>query len=198
MGQEQPGTSQPDDQGSARFHFKKILASNTGQCMEEGLGVNLNLGSGKIKWPNWLAVDIERGDIKCDLRSLDLPNDYADQAAAIHVLEHFYQWEVIALLKEWRRVLKPGGKLILELPCMDKVISYIHNCITQNLPISPSFSWFVFWGDPKYKDPYMVHRWGYTKAMLEEALTLAAFREVTFMEPRYHFPQRDMRVECFK
>jgi predicted SAM-dependent methyltransferase len=76
-------------------------------------------------------------DIQCDLRKLELATDSADAVAAIHVLEHFYEWEVYDLLTEWKRVLKPGGKMILELPCMDKVFAYVHNCVTLNSHCSP-------------------------------------------------------------
>jgi predicted SAM-dependent methyltransferase len=167
--------------------------------MESGVeGVKLNLGSGKIDWDGWINVDLEKGDLRCDLRQLDLPNDHADMAIAVHVIEHFYAWEIPALLAEWKRVLKPGAKLVLELPCMDKVINYLHECVQQNIPISPSFSWFVFWGDPKHHDPLMVHKWGYTQQMIETELAAAGFVDIVFTEPRYHFPMRDMRVEAMK
>ncbi len=102
------------------------------------------------------------------------------------------------MLAEWKRVLKPGGKLILEMPCMDKVIMHLHHCDKNGLNISPTMSWFVFWGDPKYKSPEMGHKWGYTKDMMHEALKEAGFVDIWFDEPRYHFPMRDMRIEASK
>jgi predicted SAM-dependent methyltransferase len=166
--------------------------------MEENLGINLNLGAGKIKWPNWLTVGLSDSDINCDLRQLDLPNDYADQAAAIHVLEHFYQWDALDVLKEWRRVLKPGGKLILELPCIDKVIGYLCRCVEKGIPLSNTMSWHALYGDPKYKDPLMTHKWGYTVQMLTALLEEAGFHSIEYQKPRYHFPDRDMRFEAIK
>ncbi|MFQ5469338.1 MAG: sulfotransferase domain-containing protein [Gammaproteobacteria bacterium] len=39
-----------------------------------------------------------------------------------HVLEHFdYARELIDVLKEWRRALKPGGKLYISVPDLDKL-----------------------------------------------------------------------------
>jgi predicted SAM-dependent methyltransferase len=160
--------------------------------------LKLNLGSGKIRWEGWLNVDKEQGDLRCDLRALDLPAGCADVAIAVHVIEHFYQWEALAVLTEWKRVLKPGGKLILELPCMDKVLQQVYQCMKHQQPLSATMSWFVFWGDPKYRDPLMTHKWGYTKAMIEEVLQLAGFVNIEHCEPRYHFPVRDMRVEAIK
>lgn len=119
-------------------------------------------------------------------------------AIAIHVIEHFYQWQVADLLAEWRRVLKPGGKLILELPCMEKVLTYIYACVKHKMPISKSMGWHVFWGDPRYRDPLMVHKWGYTTDMMKEVLRAAGFRDIQATTPRYHFEMRDMRLECVK
>jgi len=160
--------------------------------------VGLNLGCGRVRWDGWVNVDIASGDLKSDLRALDLPSDYADAAAAIHVLEHFHAWEAPEILAEWRRVLKPGGKLILELPCMEKVLNHLYQCMSQKLDMSMTMSWHIFWGDPKYRDPFMVHKWGYTKPMLQQLLESVGFRDVFFEKPRYHFESRDMRAVAWK
>jgi ubiquinone/menaquinone biosynthesis C-methylase UbiE len=138
------------------------------------------------------------GDIQADLKSLPLPDDYAEKAIAVHVIEHFYQWEVQEVLKEWKRVLKPGGKLVLELPCMDKVLNYLYQCLDKKQPLSPTMTWHVFWGDPKYKEPLMTHKWGYTEDMIAHELIQAGFGDIEFTVPRYHFEFRDMRVEAIK
>src|SRR6188474_893740 len=189
MGVNAPERSESDDQGSASLHLRKVLASNTGVCVEDSLaGIGLNLGSGRVHWPfPWKNVDLEQGDIRSDIRKIDLPDGYAQAIAAIHVIEHFYVWEVPALLVEWKRLLKPGGKLILELPSMDKVINYLHACVVAGQKLSPTMSWFVFWGDPRAQNELMIHRWGYTEAMLREIVEGAGFIGVTFETPRYHF-----------
>jgi len=102
------------------------------------------------------------------------------------------------MLAEWMRVLKPGGQLILELPCMDKVLHHIHACMKHGAQLSPSMGWFVFWGDPKYRDPLMVHKWGYTKQSMRDTMASVGFDQITIEEPRYHFPIRDMRLTGVK
>jgi predicted SAM-dependent methyltransferase len=196
VGQEQPAASQSDDSGGTVV-YRKVFAQNSDRCMEEDTGVCLNLGAGKKRWQGWLNVDLT-GDFPCDIRKLSFPDNYADAIAAIHVIEHFYQWEVLDILKEWRRVLKPGGKIILELPCMDKVFGYIAKCVSENIPLNHTFSTHALWGDPKYKAVEMCHKWGYTKGTLAELMAEAGFNEVRTEEALYHFPQRDMRLVAFK
>lgn len=89
----------------------------------------VNLGGGADYNPYELNVDL-RGDSKihyhCDIRKL--PDDWTNQfdiAKANHVLEHFPFGQVEEVLKEWMRILKPGGKLILNVPDMQAVAEYL-------------------------------------------------------------------------
>jgi len=159
-----------------------------------------NLGCGSKKWDGWINVDLysDVSDLKCDLRKLEIASDSADAVAAIHVLEHFYEWEVPDLLTEWKRVLKPGGKMILELPCMDKVFAYVHNCVTNKDPLQPFMTLHALYGDPKYKNEAMCHHWGWFQVPLHQMLESVGMERIEFFEPRYHFPFRDMRIECYK
>lgn len=137
-------------------------------------------------------------DVVCDIRELQFPSDHADAIAAIHVVEHVYRWECEPMLAEWLRVLKPGGHVIIEVPCMDKVLRYVADAMEQNALMSPTFSWYPLWGDPSSKNPLMCHKWGYTYQMLSQALVKAGFTSVRPAKARYHFPQRDMRVTAVK
>ncbi len=162
--------------------------------------VLLNLGGGRIKWPGWLSVDSNPkfADIVSDIRALPFPDNHVDAMAAVHVVEHINRWEVEDMLKEWLRVMKPGGKLILELPSMEKVFGYISNCINNRQPLAAWMTFFPLWGDPRHKDPLMCHKWGYSFAALRQILIMTGFIGVVSEEPRYHFPQRDMRIIAIK
>lgn len=102
------------------------------------------------------------------------------------------------MLTEWKRVLKDGGKLILELPCMNKVLRHIYDCVRNGEPFTMAKTWLAWHGDPQYRDESMCHRWSYTREMLETLLLQVGFRDVKYEKPRYHFPGRDMRMVCYK
>jgi hypothetical protein len=57
---------------------------------------------------------------------------------------------------------------------------------------------YALWGDPKHKDPAMCHRWGWFQNPLRDMLQSVGMERIEFFDPRYHFPFRDMRVECYK
>lgn len=161
--------------------------------------IKINLGCGRHLWADFINVDFENNashkkpDVVADLRKLPFEDNYADEAHAIHVLEHFYPWEVEDVLKEWRRVLKPGGKLILEMPCLEKIIGHLnHDIIDTRLTL-----WGLF-GDPKHKDPHMMHHWCYSIHMLDVLLTKCGFEDIRTGEPVFHKKERDMRCQAVK
>jgi predicted SAM-dependent methyltransferase len=157
--------------------------------------MKINLGSGKKMLKGWVNVDIEGADVNCDIRKLPFDDESAEEVMAVHVFEHIPYKENLDTLIEWRRVLKDGGRLILELPCMDKVIQYIRN--SEDLAIN-MIMWPLF-GDPKtIKTEHDLHKWCYTVNELGALLYDAGFREVYEEIPHYHVPERDMRLVAMK
>ena len=163
-----------------------------------GTALKLNLGCGRKILPGFINVDFpnnysgKKPDLECDIRVLPYQDNTIDEVMAIHVIEHFHLWEVPDVLKEWHRVLKPGGKIILECPCMNKVIYYL------NMPeLVMSHTMFALFGDPGYLDPHMTHKWCYFKEHLS-ALVGRKFVDVKVEAAQYHYPERDMRVTGIK
>lgn len=88
--------------------------------------------------------------------------------------------------------------MILELPCMDKVFGYAARCVIEKQPMMPFMTLNAMYGDPKYKAEPMCHKWGWFQKPLIEMLQSVGMREIKVLKPHYHFPFRDMRLECVK
>jgi predicted SAM-dependent methyltransferase len=161
----------------------------------------LNLGCGAKIDHSSQVINIDfpnnsfgvKPDLACDLRQIPLPDNFADTAYAIHVIEHFYTWEVEDVLWEWYRIIKPGGALVIECPDMSKIIGML---ISGNHGIQKT--WLGLYGDQSNKDPNMVHKWCYTKSMLFKVLEKTGFRNMEEHEAKFHVPIRDIRVVAYK
>lgn len=132
-------------------------------------------------------------DVEADLRALPFPDDYADEARAIHVIEHFQVWDAPKVLKEWVRVLKPGAELQIECPCLEKIVKLFD---VPNIP--PYMTFWGLYGDPRMEDPLMMHHWCYTESQLRRLMSMAGLAEIRGEPPLYHQPVRDMRLVGIK
>lgn len=84
--------------------------------------MKLNLGCQLHYFLGWTNQDIVgddpdmKVDLVCDAAALPLEDNSVDFIYAGHLIEHFYPDTLAAALLEWRRVLKPGGRLALLTP----------------------------------------------------------------------------------
>lgn len=86
----------------------------------------LNWGCGLHPEPGWINSDLKSGpgiDISCDIRDgIPLDDDSLDYIASIHALPMISFPDLVPVLLELRRLLKPGGVLRLCLPDVNKGI----------------------------------------------------------------------------
>lgn len=157
--------------------------------------IRLNIGAGRKNFDGFLSVGLEdHHDIKTDIRSLPLPDNSVDEAMAIHVVEHINRWEVLDMLKDWLRVLKPGALLVIEQPELLRCCKAILKGHADQEGM-----WGLF-GDPGHRDELMMHRWGYRESEMHQILRDAGFSRTESALPRYHGRRahRDMRIEAWK
>jgi len=194
--------------GSHGDSMSLVEASQIDCLVKPGEPIRLNLGCGDKILPGYINVDVvseragNRPDFVTDIRDLKgIPDSFADEVLAVHVVEHFWRWEVLNVLKEWCRVLKPGGKMILECPNLRSACEeFLKNDDLGALPgPEGQRTMWVFYGDPRWKDPLMVHRWGYTPMSLARVMHEAGLTELRQEPAQFKLREpRDMRISGIK
>ena len=81
----------------------------------------LQLGTGFTPQDGYFHIDIDytrsiQIDYVMDARKLTFPNNSITNILIIELLEHFYDYEIIEILNQCMRVLKPGGEIEIHLP----------------------------------------------------------------------------------
>ena len=139
--------------------------------MDESL--SLHLGCGKTLLPGFINIDIDAcsgADRLMDIRDLEFGDASVDLIYASHVLEHFGRHEVNLVLKEWARVLKPGGMLRVAVPDFSKIATYyLENGKTSDL------LGLVMGGQ---KDEFDFHKMIFDFRSLQDTLFLIGFADV--------------------
>lgn len=169
--------------------------------------MKINFACGKQTWPDFYCIDavqhpkasrpldlihafqFAKGRLK---NCIPLDDGCADELHAYHFIEHVYAWEALEVILEFKRLLKPSGRLVLELPDIEKCAQNLINGSKDQLCM-----WGLY-GDPGWKDEFMCHRWGYTPKTICELLRGAGFGFIEVLEPQTHGKRvnRDMRVEA--
>ena len=105
--------------------------------------MKIHLGCGKRYLKGYMHIDLAdypHIDYNHNIKTLPMLEDNSvDLIYASHVLEYFDRIEVIDVLREWKRVLKPGKILRLAVPDFESLIEVYRE--TKNLAkiIGPIF-----------------------------------------------------------
>ena len=100
-----------------RDFLNRVVKVETGTAADMR---RLHLGCGKKHIPGFYHVDMQpysHVDHVGLVEKLDfVADDTVELIYACHVLEHFGRFQIVTVLREWCRVLRPGGVLRLAVP----------------------------------------------------------------------------------
>jgi SAM-dependent methyltransferase len=143
----------------------------------------MNIGCGPCIVPGWINIDqrpVEGLDVCCDIRKgLAVEPEQVDDVVAIHMLQDLSYPDLLPVLSELRRVLKPNGILRLGLPDLDKSIeayrrrdpAYFHVPDRDAESLGGKLITQLVW--------YGSVRTPFTYDFIDEWLRRAGFRDVT-------------------
>jgi SAM-dependent methyltransferase len=108
-----------------------------------------------------------------------------DAVWSAHNIEHLFAHEVPLALREFRRVLRPGGFALITLPDLQRVAELVaQDRLTEPAyvspagPIAPLDMLYGHGAAIAAGNPFMAHRTGFTARSLEAALVAARFDSV--------------------
>ena len=118
-------------------------------------------------------------------------NGSVDAVFSSHNIEHLYPHEVTLALAEFRRVLKPGGFVLITCPDLKSVCTLVaEDKLTEAAYISPKGEITpldILYGhrtSMKQGNLYMAHRCGFTAKVLAATLEEAGFTSVVKSRPQ--------------
>jgi GT2 family glycosyltransferase len=171
-------------------------------CKRYNKDIKLNLGSGGIHYPEFLSVDLydKRSHIAMDISNLDFDDNSVSEIMAIHVFEHINPYKTMDTLKDWLRVLKPGAKLVMEMPDIEQLCKrFVTAGYWEKFGILNAVYGSVNTTDTGTEsDITSPHLFGWWPESLYNHLSHAGFTDIRFMPEQIPHPESNLRVEARK
>ena len=140
--------------------------------------VQLNLGCGKRYIPGFIHIDLAdfpHIDHRHHITTLPMfENDSVDLIYSSHTIEYFDRTEVMDVLKEWYRVLKPGGVIRLAVPDFEALLKVYKEYGILDMILGPLYGRMEVKGASKT----IFHKTVYDFASLENVLKECGFVEI--------------------
>ena len=185
--------------------YGKVIIKKNGllNCRRYNDNLKLNIGAGGIDYPGFLSVDLydKRALIKMDITKLEFDDNSATELMASHVFEHLNPYHSVDILKDWLRVLKPGGKLSMEMPDIEKSCrsflekpDYFSRLGVINV-IYGSVNTTEEGGPDNITAP---HLFGWWPESMFYHLQQAGYVDISFPSEKWPHPGDNFRVEAYK
>lgn len=171
--------------------------------------VKLNLGCGNVRWKDFINIDLYPhyknqpdssrngciADCYADIRKLGLDDCSVDEIFTSHTFEHFTKWEGIDLLKDWFRMLRPRGRLVVEMPDFWRCVLWLFHPSKLKRELGRT----QFYGNQWDKHEFETHRYLWSIGEFTNTLREVGFTTINASHrTETHYSWRDMRVEALK
>jgi predicted SAM-dependent methyltransferase len=171
--------------------------------------IKLHLGCGGVRWLDFINVDLhphEEGkrddsregcvaDAFADMRNLGLPKECVEEIFTSHTIDHFARWEAVDMLRDWYRMLKPGGVVVIEAADFNRCVLWLFHPSRRKRQLARS----QFYGNQWDRIDYETHRYVWSARELRSVLREIGFRRVESTHAtQTHCPGRDMRITATK
>ena len=149
--------------------------------------MKLEIGSGGNPTPGYTHLDANPEakdvDIVAQADAIPLEDESVEELLAVNILEHVEWYKVKDTLKEWARVVKNGGKIVIHVPDMMWLVKFLSD---------DNFDWQSYAGQQPFNAgtdkweyfnhyvmstdaPYNLHRSVYTYGFLTKLLEKFGF-----------------------
>jgi predicted SAM-dependent methyltransferase len=142
--------------------------------------MKLDMGGGDYPREGFINVDpyTENADIHADMGDLPLDDNTVDEIWSCHALEHVSKFQVVPILQEWKRIIKPGGLITIEVPSLD--------WICKNWLWRRTNDWHMDTIFGMQNKPGEEHRTGFTPEIMQSYLNEAGLTTKRFAIVQSH------------
>jgi predicted SAM-dependent methyltransferase len=162
----------------------------------------LEVGSGNNPAPGYQHADIDPSmpelDYVCSLDCIPAFDNTFDEVRSVHSIEHVSLNRATAALREWYRILKPGGKVYVDTPNIQRnVRMYVDGswrndygrlnpdeqlaCSHKGNPNAGLWLNFKIFSDDDSSSAWNLHRWNADPELLWQMLENAGFVNIKIM-----------------
>jgi glycosyltransferase involved in cell wall biosynthesis len=186
--------------------YSKTILKNNGllNLKRYNKNIKLNIGSGGCEIDRYMSVDLfdRRAKIIADCTKLHeiFDENSVEEILASHLFEHLNPYHSHDILSGWYKILKKGGKLIMEMPDILQLCSNFEksnkqerygllNCIYGSVNTATS------------DDPSKItasHLFGWFPEIMYDHLSGVGFTNIIFLPEKIKHPGFNFRVEATK
>lgn len=192
-----------------RFRPMATVAKNTIRCLSLPIRPilvsrylkthpvrKLQIGAHICVMPGWLNTDLYPLSISAvaldATKTFPLPDASFDYVFSEHQMEHIAYSEALGMLKQCRRILRPGGKIRLAVPSLDRLVELLRPARTDLQDRYIRYSTNFWWPSVQNPGPCFAfnssfmnwgHKFLYDETTLRNTLETTGFTGIQFFAP---------------